>query len=49
MSRTRDETGAVQPTRAAWKERYAPTNYLHYNAIQPWLVTADGEVENVFT
>lgn len=48
MSRATDETGAVQPTRSAWKAKYAPSNFLHYNAIQPWRITAQGEVENVY-
>jgi sulfane dehydrogenase subunit SoxC len=48
MSRAIDETGAVQPTRTAWKAKYAPSNYLHYNAIQPWRINAQGEVDNVY-
>jgi sulfane dehydrogenase subunit SoxC len=48
MSRATDETGTVQPTRTAWKAKYAPSNFLHYNAIQPWRITAQGEVENVY-
>ena len=49
MSRAEDETGAVQPTRAAWKQRYAPSNYNHNNAIQAWQVSAAGTIENVYT
>ncbi|MDW4550273.1 sulfite dehydrogenase [Defluviimonas sp. D31] len=48
MSRAEDATGAVQPTREAWKARYDPSNFLHYNAIQPWQITAEGEVQNVY-
>ena len=49
MSRAEDETGVVQPSRAAWKQRYAPSNYNHNNAIQAWQISADGKVENVYT
>ena len=49
MSRAEDETGAVQPTRTAWKARYAPSNFLHYNAIQAWRITPEGAVENAYT
>jgi len=49
MSRAEDETGAVQPTRTAWKARYAPSNFLHYNAIQAWRITPEGSVENAYT
>ena len=48
MSRAMDETGAVQPTRLDWKSKYDPSNFLHYNAIQPWQITAEGEVQNVY-
>ncbi|MCB4458343.1 sulfite dehydrogenase [Leisingera sp. McT4-56] len=48
MSRATDETGAVQPARADWKARYHASNFLHYNAIQPWQVTAEGAVQNVY-
>lgn len=48
-SRAEDETGAVQPTRTAWKARYDPSNFLHNNAIQAWRITPEGRVENVYT
>lgn len=48
MSRATDETGAWQPTRSDWKAKYDPSNFLHYNAIQPWQITAEGEVQNVY-
>ncbi len=48
MSRAMDETSAVQPTRSDWKSKYDPSNFLHYNAIQPWQITAEGEVQNVY-
>jgi sulfane dehydrogenase subunit SoxC len=48
MSRAIDETGAVQPTRAALvAERGERPNY-HNNAIQAWAVAATGEVSNVY-
>jgi sulfane dehydrogenase subunit SoxC len=49
MSRAHDEAEYVQPTRATWKTRYAPSNYNHYNAIQTWRVTEKGGVENVYS
>jgi sulfane dehydrogenase subunit SoxC len=49
MSRAEDETGAAQPTRSDWKARYAPSNFMHNNAIQAWRIGAEGEVENVYT
>ena len=48
MSRAHDETGATQPARSDWKARYDPSNFLHYNAIQPWQITAEGAVQNVY-
>lgn len=48
MSRATDESGAVQPMRSDWKARYHPSNFLHYNAIQPWQITAEGGVQNVY-
>jgi sulfane dehydrogenase subunit SoxC len=48
MSRAVDESGAVQPTRAALvAERGERPNY-HNNAIQAWAVAGGGEVSNVF-
>jgi sulfane dehydrogenase subunit SoxC len=49
MSRAQDETGATQPTRTDWKQRYAPTNFMHNNAIQAWRISEAGAVENVYT
>jgi sulfane dehydrogenase subunit SoxC len=49
MSRAEDETGARQPTRTDWKQRYASSNFMHNNAIQAWQVSAAGTVENVYT
>lgn len=48
LSRATDETGQVQPTRQAWKKRYAAHSFNHYNAIQAWRVNRNGEVENAY-
>jgi len=48
QSRAIDESGAVQPTRAALlAERGAAFRY-HYHAIQSWEVSAEGSVRNVY-
>jgi sulfane dehydrogenase subunit SoxC len=48
MSRATDEHGNIQPTRKAWKSRYAAHAHNHYNAIQSWRIKKGGEVENVY-
>ncbi|WP_415400842.1 sulfite dehydrogenase [Tateyamaria sp. SN3-11] len=48
MSRATDETGAVQPTRAAWYEPYAAGQLYHQNSIQSWAINQRGEVNNVY-
>jgi sulfane dehydrogenase subunit SoxC len=48
MSRAIDETGAVQPTRAALLADRGPNYRYHYHAIQSWRVTNDGEIGNVY-
>lgn len=48
MSRATDETGAVQPTRAAWRARYAPGQGYHSNAIQCWGVDGSGGIAHVY-
>lgn len=42
QSRATDETGAVQPTRAAVLAERGPNFYYHYDAIVPWRLAADG-------
>lgn len=42
LSRATDETGARQPTRAAWRALYAPGQIYNYNAINSWAVDASG-------
>lgn len=48
MSRAIDESGSVQPTRAAVLEGKASNAFYHFNGIQAWQVGADGEVRNVY-
>ncbi len=48
MSRAIDESGSVQPTRAAVLEGRASNSFYHFNGIQAWQVGADGEVRNVY-
>jgi sulfane dehydrogenase subunit SoxC len=48
MSRAVDETGAVQPTRAALMAARGAQFRYHYNAIQSWSVAAGGAVGNVY-
>jgi sulfane dehydrogenase subunit SoxC len=55
MSRSTDETGDVQPTRAElyknWQipeeEWQKPVRTTHFNAIQPWKVARDGSVSDL--
>ena len=48
MSRAVDETGAVQPTRAALMTSRGAQFRYHYNAIQSWNVAQGGAVSNVY-
>lgn len=48
MSRAIDDSGSVQPTRAAVLEGRASNSFYHFNGIQAWQVDADGEVRNVY-
>jgi sulfane dehydrogenase subunit SoxC len=48
MSRAVDETGALQPTRAALVAGRGETYRYHYHAIQSWAVASTGEVRNVY-
>jgi sulfane dehydrogenase subunit SoxC len=47
QSRVTDETGFVQPTRKQLIDVRGLNSQYHYNAIQSWLVAADGSVTNV--
>ena len=46
MSRATDETGYVQPSRAALVAERGLRSIYHFNGIQPWRVGADGAVTN---
>jgi sulfane dehydrogenase subunit SoxC len=48
MSRAVDESGAVQPTRAALIAARGTNYRYHYNAIQSWKVSEAGEIGNVY-
>lgn len=48
QSRAVDETGAVQPTRAALIGERGSQYRYHYHAIQSWSVSAAGRVGNVY-
>lgn len=48
QSRAVDETGAVQPTRAALLAERGASYRYHYHAIQSWQVGASGEVRNAY-
>jgi sulfane dehydrogenase subunit SoxC len=48
LSRAVDETGSVQPTRAALIAERGAAGYYHYNAIVSWQVTAEGDVQHVY-
>ena len=47
QSRCADETGYVQPTRAALVAARGVHSSYHYNAIQTWKIARDGQVTNV--
>jgi len=47
-SRATDETGYVQPERAALIGERGRHGYFHYNAIVAWRVDEDGEVSHVY-
>ena len=46
MSRATDETGYVQPSRAALIDARGVNSHYHFNGIQPWRVAASGAVTN---
>ncbi|TRD15144.1 sulfite dehydrogenase [Palleronia caenipelagi] len=47
QSRAMDETGYVQPTKAALREVRGENSVYHNNCIQTWAIAADGSAENV--
>ena len=48
QSRATDANGQVQPTRASLLANYNAVNRYHFNGIQSWSVSAQGEVKNVY-
>ncbi len=48
QSRTIDEKGNTQPTRAKWSRSYGPGQLNHCNAIQSFTINPDGSIANVF-
>lgn len=48
QSRAVDESGAVQPTRDALLSEMGVQFFYHYNAVQSWGVSENGEVANVY-
>ena len=48
LSRATDEAGDVQPTRDTVLNGRARGTYYHYNGIQAWQVSTNGEVRNVY-
>lgn len=48
QSRAIDDTGAVQPTRAALIGKRGAQYRYHYHAIQSWAVSAAGDIRNVY-
>jgi sulfane dehydrogenase subunit SoxC len=47
-SRATDDTGAVQPERAAFIAEHGHNAIFHFHAIQAWSVAANGEVKHVY-
>ncbi len=48
MSRATDESGAVQPTRAAVMRGRAAGSFYHMNPIQTWRISVEGQARNVY-
>ena len=48
QSRAVDEKGNIQPTREKWSAQYSVGNTYHYNAIQTWSISPEGEIRNVY-
>lgn len=48
MSRATDESGAVQPLRAAWLAKYGAVQGYHSNVVQSWGVDAQGKIAHVY-
>ena len=48
MSRAVDETGAIQPSRKSLLDARGTAYRYHFNGMQSWGVSANGEVHNVY-
>ncbi|MGH6827961.1 MAG: sulfite dehydrogenase [Rhizomicrobium sp.] len=48
QSRSTDEAGNLQPTRAEWKAPFSPAQFYQCNIIQCWQVGADNSVKNTY-
>jgi sulfane dehydrogenase subunit SoxC len=48
LSRATDDSGHVQPSREAVLAGRASNSFYHYNGIQAWRVSEQGEVSNVY-
>jgi sulfane dehydrogenase subunit SoxC len=48
QSRATDDTGMVQPTRAAFAAERGLRGVYHYNAIASWGIDTKGEASNVY-
>jgi sulfane dehydrogenase subunit SoxC len=48
MSRATDETGAIQPLRAAWLAKYGAGQGYHGNVVQSWGVDTQGKIAHVY-
>jgi sulfane dehydrogenase subunit SoxC len=48
QSRATDSNNNVQPTREVWLAGYNAANRYHFNGIQSWSVSVQGEVKNVY-
>jgi len=48
QSRATDDTGMMQPTRAAFAEERGLRGFYHYNAIASWSINEKGEAANVY-
>lgn len=48
VSRAIDEDGNIQPTRDAVLAGRASNSFYHYNGMQAWQITTDGEARNVY-
>ena len=48
VSRATDSAGNTQPTRNAWIATNGQNSFYHYNAMQLWKISSNGEVQNAY-